>query len=67
MNSAPHQRKIAINLKKAEAQRHEALVQCHPEWVRKNSDCPSCISFEHEMADTTRPECVEIAMNELGD
>lgn len=67
MKPQPHQRKIAINLKKAEAQRHDALVQGHPEWVRKNGDCPACISFEHEMADTTRRESVENAMDELGD
>lgn len=66
MNSQPHERKIEINLQEAEEQRHKTLVQGHPEWVRKNGDCPACISLEHEMADTTRPESADVALDELG-
>ena len=65
MDSQPHQRKAEINLPKAEEQMHQILGQNHPEWIRKNGDCPSCISLEHEMADTTRPESAEIALKEL--
>ena len=66
MNSQPHQRKAEINLNKAEKLRHQTLVQNHPEWVRKNGDCPSCISLEHEMADTARPDLAENAMKDFG-
>ena len=66
MNSQPHQRKIEINLMEAEQQRHKTLVQGHPEWIRKNGDSPACISLEHELADTTRPESVALAIKELG-
>lgn len=66
MSFQPHQRKAEINLDKAEKLRHQSLVQNHPEWVRKNGDCPACISLEHEMADTADPEAAVNAMRELG-
>lgn len=65
MNPQPHQRKIEINLHEAENLTLDALKQNHPEWVRKNGDCPTCISLEHEMADTTRHESAKVAMDEL--
>ncbi len=66
MEPQPHQRKIAINLFEEEHQRHHALTHRHPEWVRKNGDCPSCISLEHEMADTSHPDAALRAMIEQG-
>jgi hypothetical protein len=66
MPPQPHQRKAEINFNEAENLTLDALKQMHPEWVRKNGDCPSCIALEHVMADTSDPEAARIAMNECG-
>lgn len=64
MKNKPHQRKAEIDLHKAEEDMHKVLGKGHPEWIRKNGDCPSCLSLEHEMADTARPESAEVALDE---
>lgn len=62
MEPQPHMRKIEVSLSDAEEITLKSLKRMHPEWVRKNGDCPECVSLQHQMSDTTRPESVAAAM-----
>lgn len=62
MEPIPHMRKVKVSLSDAEDITLNSLKQMHPDWVRKNGDCPECVSLQHEMSDTTRPESAEAAM-----
>lgn len=63
MQQKPHIRKIEVNLSAAEDLTLERLKRMHPEWVRKNGDCPECVVLQHHMADTTSQESIADAMN----
>ena len=65
MEPKPHMRKIAVSLCDAEDITINRLKEMHPDWVRKNGDCPECVALEHEMADMTRPEAVAAAMEDF--
>lgn len=67
MDNQPHQRKREIGLNQAEDLTLDTIKNMHPEWVRKNGDCPACTSLEFEMSDTTRPESAEAALRETED
>ena len=58
-------RKIEVSLSEAEDLTLDSLKRMHPDWVRKNGDCPECFVLQHQMADTTRPESVEAAMESV--
>gem|GEM_PF-6520388 len=65
MEPQAHMRKIEVSLSEAEDITINSIKNMHPNWVRKNGDCPECIALQHEMADTTRPESAAAAMEEL--
>jgi len=58
-------RKIEVSLSEAEDITLDSFKRMHPDWVRKNGDCPECVALEHQMADTTRPESAAAAMDDL--
>lgn len=60
----PHMRKVEVSLSEAEDITLDSLKRMHPDWVRKNGDCPECVTLQHEMADTTRQESAEAALND---
>lgn len=60
----PHMRKVEVSLSDAEDITLNSLKRMHPDWVRKNGDCPECVTLQHEMADTTRQESAAAAMDE---
>ena len=64
MELRPHMRKVEVSLSAAEDITLNSLKQMHPDWVRKNGDCPECVTLQHQMADHTRPESVDAAMAE---
>ena len=65
MEPQPHIRKVEVCLSDAEDITINSLKKMHPDWVRKNGDCPECVALEHEMADMTRPEAVAAAMEDF--
>ncbi len=65
MEPQPHMRKIEVSLSEAEDITINSIKNMHPDWVRKNGDCPECVALEHEMADMTRPEAAAAAMEAL--
>ena len=60
----PHMRKIEVSLSDAEDLTLESLKRMHPDWVRKNGDCPECVVAQHHMADTHDPEAIEAALDQ---
>ncbi len=57
-------RKVEVSLSDAEDLTLDSLKRMNPGWVRKNGDCPECVTLQHEMADTTRPESAAAALQE---
>lgn len=64
MEPKPHMRKVEVSLSEAEDITIDSLKRMHPNWVRKNGDCPECVALQHEMADTTRQESAAAALKD---